>query len=95
MSKSPLPAFNCRSLRIPTSQNSNLNRVVVLNKGTVAADGTPQAVFSQVQLLHDIGLAAPETVELCWKLNQLGANLPLNGLTPNECAQTLFENWKV
>ena len=70
-------------------------RVIVLNEGSVAADGTPQTVFSQVELLHDIGLAAPETVELCWKLNQMGANLSRGRLTPKECAQTLLENWKV
>ena len=33
------------------------DRVVVLNKGKVAADGTPKEVFSQVELLHSIGLA--------------------------------------
>ena len=70
-------------------------RVIVLDKGKVAADGTPQEIFSQVELLHSIGLAAPETVELCWKLNQLGANLPLDRLSPEQCAQTLLENWKV
>ena len=70
-------------------------RVIVLNKGTIAADGSPKQVFSQVELLHEIGLAAPETVELCWKLNQMGANLPLDRLSPDECAQTLFDNWKV
>ena len=70
-------------------------RVIVLHKGAVKADGTPQQVFSQVELLHAIGLAAPETVELCWKLNQIGANLPLDRLTPEECAQTLLEHWKV
>jgi len=70
-------------------------RVVVLDKGSVKADGTPQQVFSQVELLHSIGLAAPETVELCWKLNKMGANLPLDRLTPEECAQTLLEHWKV
>lgn len=70
-------------------------RVIVLNQGSVASDGTAQEVFSQVELLHSIGLAAPETVELCWKLNQMGANLPLDRLSPEECAQTLFENWKV
>ena len=32
------------------------DRVVVLHKGAVAADGTPAEVFSQVELLHDIGL---------------------------------------
>ena len=70
-------------------------RVIVLDKGQIAADGTPQDVFSQVDLLHSIGLAAPETVELCWKLNQMGANLPLDRLSPEQCAQTLLENWKV
>ena len=70
-------------------------RVVVLDKGTVAADGTPGEVFSQVELLHSIGLAAPETVELCWELNKLGYNLPLDRLNAEQCAQTLLELWKV
>ena len=67
-------------------------RVVVLNKGKIAADGTPREVFSQVKLLHDIGLAAPEGVELCWALNQKGFQLPLTALEPEECAQVLY-NW--
>ena len=66
-------------------------RVVVLHKGKVAADGTPQQVFSQVELLHDIGLAAPESVELCWELNKQGFDLPLDKLDPEECAQALFD----
>ena len=69
-------------------------RVVVLHKGKVAADGTPRQVFSQVQLLHDIGLAAPETAELCWELNQNGFDLPLDQLSVEECAQVLFEQIK-
>jgi len=66
-------------------------RVVVLHQGAVAADGTPQAVFSQVELLHSLGLAAPDTVELCWELNQRGWQLPLDQLDPKECAQALYE----
>jgi energy-coupling factor transport system ATP-binding protein len=65
-------------------------RVVVLHKGKVAADGTPREVFSQVELLHDLGLAAPETVELCYALNQEGFQVPLDQLDPKECAQTLY-----
>ena len=67
------------------------DRVVVLHKGQVKADGTSREVFSQVELLHDIGLAAPETVELCHAMNKLGFNLPLDRLEPEECAQTLCE----
>ena len=67
------------------------DRVVVLNKGTVAADGTPREVFSQVKLLHGIGLAAPQGVELCWALNQQGYQLPLTTLEPEKCAQALYD----
>ena len=70
------------------------DRVVVLHKGQVAADGTPREVFSQVDLLHSIGLAAPESVELCWELNKQGFGLPLDKLDPEECAQTLHD-WLV
>ena len=66
-------------------------RVVVLNKGSVAADGTPREVFSRVELLHGIRLTAPETVELCWELNKNGFELPLERLNAEECAQTLYE----
>ena len=65
-------------------------RVVVLHKGKVAADGTPQEVFSQVELLHEIGLAAPDSVELCWELNKQGFELPLDKLDPEECAHALY-----
>ena len=66
-------------------------RVIVLNKGKVAADGTPAQVFSQVELLHGIRLAAPETVELCNALNKNGFELPLDKLEAEECAQALYE----
>ena len=71
------------------------DRVVVLHKGNVAIDGTPEHVFSQVDLLHSIGLAAPDTVELCWELNKHGFNIPLDKLDIENCAQTLFEVLKV
>lgn len=71
------------------------DRVVVLDKGKIAADGTPRHVFSQVELLHSIGLASPETVELCWELNQQGFDLPLDRLDPEACAQTLYDLIKV
>ena len=66
-------------------------RVIVMSEGRIAADGSPKEVYAQVELLHSIGLAAPETVELCWELNKEGYDLPLNALRVEECAQTLFD----
>ena len=70
-------------------------RVVVMHRGKVAADGTPEEVFTQVELLHELGLAAPETVELCYELNKLGFRLPLDRLDEKECAQILYDVVKV
>ena len=65
-------------------------RVIVLHKGQVAADGTPETVFAQVELLHSIGLCAPETVELCHSLNEEGFRLPLDQPGIEQCAQALY-----
>lgn len=70
-------------------------RVIVLDDGKIAADGAPAEVFSRVELLHRIGLAAPDTVELCWELNRQGWKLPLDRLSVEECAQTLYCEMKV
>ena len=67
------------------------DRVVVMHKGKVAADGAPKEVFSRVELMHELGLAAPETVELCYELNKLGFELPLDRLEETECAQALYD----
>ena len=70
-------------------------RVIVLSKGEVALDGAPEQVFSQVDLLHHIGLAAPDTVELCYELNRQGFSLPLDQLNTEECAQILYRELKM
>ena len=69
-------------------------RVVVLHEGQVALDGTPKEVFSQVEKLHEMGLRAPETTELCWMLNQQGFHVDVACLDEEECAQTLYEALK-
>ena len=66
-------------------------RVIVLDKGKIAADGTPAEVFSQVEMLHSIRLAAPETVELCNELNKNGFRLSLEQLDAEGCAQALYD----
>lgn len=64
-------------------------RVVVLDAGRIAADGTPKEVFSRVALLHELGLAAPDTVELCYALVERGAALPMDALSVEDCAQAI------
>ena len=76
------------------NEAAQAQRVVVLDKGRVALDGTPKAVFSQVDRLHEMGLAAPDTVELCHSLNSHGFHLPLDCLNTEECVQVLYDALK-
>ena len=66
------------------------DRVVVIHKGVVRADGRPKEGFSDIDYMHELGLAAPETVELCHELNKLGYELPLDLLESEDCAQALY-----
>ena len=65
------------------------DRVIVMNDGQVAMDGAPHDVFAQVDRLHELGLAAPDTVELLHLLREAGIDVPLTGLTVDECADTI------
>ena len=74
----------------PMDEAAQAGRVIVLDRGSIALDGTPRQVFSQVEKLHGLGLRAPETVELCWALRAEGLQLP-TALSVEECAQALYK----
>ena len=45
------------------AEAAQAQRVIVMNDGLVAMDGTPEQVFAQVEKLHELGLAAQDRVE--------------------------------
>ena len=67
------------------------DRLVVMAKGKVIADGEPKKVFQDVEGLKAVGLTVPHTTELLWQLRQEGLDLPLDALSDEECAQALYE----
>ena len=67
------------------------DRLVVMTKGRVIADGTPKEVFQDVEGLKAVGLTVPQTTQLLWELRQEGLDLPLDALTDEECAQVLHD----
>ena len=72
------------------NEAEDADRVIVMDHGQVAMDGTPRQVFARVAELKKLGLAAPHTVELMAQLNQRGMLLPLEALSVEECADELF-----
>ena len=67
------------------------DRLVVMSKGKVIADGVPREVFKQVEKLKEVGLTVPETTELLWELQKAGVDVSLDALSDEECAQTLYQ----
>ena len=51
------------------------DRVLVLGKGRIMADGKPSEIFSQVELLKENGLAVPQTTELLYQLSNNGLDV--------------------
>ena len=66
------------------------DRLIVMAKGRVVADGAPKAVFSRVEELRKVGLTVPQTTQLLWELRQAGCDVPLDALSDEECAQALY-----
>ena len=67
------------------------DRLVVMAKGKVVADGTPKEVFQDVEGLKTVGLTVPDTTQLMWQLRQAGLDAPLDALSDEECAQALYK----
>lgn len=66
------------------------DRVIVMTGGKVLMDGTPRAVFQNVEALRETGLDVPETVNLLHELNGSGFQLRLDALSVEECAQEIY-----
>ena len=50
-------------------------RIIVMNKGEVALEGTPAKVFKEVETLENIGLAVPQVTYLMRELKRRGFNV--------------------
>ena len=67
------------------------DRVIVINDGKLALDGTPREVFKNVEKLRSMGLEAPQGNELVLELKNAGLNIVGDSLTEDECIETLYK----
>ena len=65
------------------------DRVIVMDDGRVALDGTPEKVFAEVKDLRHMGLTVPDTVDLLDRLRNDGWDLPLDALSVDACAEAI------
>ena len=67
------------------------DRVLVMSRGRVVMEGTPEEIFSQTERLHGYHLDVPQAAELRDELVKAGIPMPENVITPDRCAEELFQ----
>ena len=66
------------------------DRVVVMDSGSVAIDGSAREVFSKVELLREMGLEVPQGTEICYELHKKHYDVRRDVITPDECFEALY-----
>jgi energy-coupling factor transport system ATP-binding protein len=67
------------------------DRVIVMDKGSILTEGTPEEVFSQVTLMKKYGLDVPQSTELAYKLMGAGVKVSKMPLNVTQCVELLEE----
>ncbi len=70
------------------------DRVVVLDRGKILLDDTPQKVFEYEDILLKLGLDVPHPTALAHRLREKGININGNVLSVEECADEILKQRK-
>ena len=73
------------------NEAEHADRVLVMNDGKLAMDGTPREVFSRAEELVALGLAVPDTVALLRGLHDGGVDIPTDAVTVEDCADAIVQ----
>lgn len=67
------------------------DKVIVMEQGKIVLQGTPEDVFSQVEVLKGIGLDVPQVTELAYRLRVEGLDVPQNLLRVEEMVNAICQ----
>lgn len=65
------------------------NRLIIIDNGKIILDGTPQEVFSNVEMVKKLGLDVPQVTELMHILQQQGVKIDKLPLTVEEAFEII------
>ncbi len=66
------------------------DRIIVINDGELLMDDAPKEIFKMTSKLHEVGLEAPQSVELIASLRKSGLDIDGDILTETECVEALL-----
>lgn len=67
------------------------DRIVVMDNGEIIMDGVPRDVFSNVELMKNVGLDVPQVTELMYLLGKSGLPSDTHIIDEDECTDALLK----
>lgn len=71
-----------------------VDRIIVMNQGSVMYDGAPKDVFRQYKELESVGLAAPQVTYLMHELKENGLPVDLDATTIEEARESILDAFR-
>ena len=68
-----------------------VDRIIVMNRGSVLYDDEPRKVFAHYKELESVGLAAPQVTYILHELKNRGLPVDVNATTIEEAAATVMK----
>lgn len=68
-----------------------VDRIIVMNHGSVLYDDIPKAVFGHYKELEEVGLAAPQVTYIMHKLKEKGINVAVDVTTIGEATKEILK----
>ena len=73
------------------NEAARADRVIIINDGQVAMDGTPEEIFRHGEALSAYGLDVPQGTALIHRLREHGISLDGECTTPEQCSDTIYK----
>ena len=73
------------------NEAARAERVIIINDGQVAMDGTPEEIFRHGEALSAYGLDVPQGTALIHRLREHGISLDGECTTPEQCSDTIYK----
>lgn len=71
-----------------------VDRIIVMNRGSVMYDDTPKGVFRHYKELEQVGLAAPQVTYIMNALREKGMRVRADATTIEEAAEDITRVWQ-
>lgn len=67
------------------------DRIIVMDNGKIALEGTPKEIFSDIEKMRLMGLDTPQVTSLAYELSKKGISIKKDVLEVDECVEEILK----